>query len=435
MPISEFEFSNLGPIKKATFEFDDHVNCFIGPNNSGKSTTLFALADIVLYPFVIPPKLFTGKTPTWSIVIRNKKRKRKFSYSGSFPINMGDKNKGNMIGNILRQIGFSVIIPAIRLGTDFRSGGPKDLGVKGNLEVDENVWNDITVKELEKRDKLIEPLSSSIEDQDIIQRLIELDYRAYRHKNKEILNAIEIMSAMASEITEGYPVRYIKIDEDSEGLFPLFDTPDGELPLNCLSQGTQSVVQWLTHLVMAYGEYYDFEKGFLDSPAVAFIDEIDAHMHPAWQRRIIPTLTKYLPNLQIFFSTHSPLMLTGLREGQIHLFDRNKKGDIAISRNTEDISGWSADEILHSFMSLKSPTDLKTADQLKRLGELRNRSKLTKKEKIELEKLREFTHEAMISGPTGKGLKETEDFLADLVRDEKRNSLKRKISQKKSISR
>ena len=60
---------------------------------------------------------------------------------------------------------------------------------------------------------------------------------------------------------------------------------------------------------------------------------------------------------------------------------------------------------------------------------------LTKKEKIELEKLREFTHEAMISGPTGKGLKETEDFLADLVRDEKRNSLKRKISQKKSISR
>ena len=56
------------------------------------------------------------------------------------------------------------------------------------------------------------------------------------------------------------------------------------------------------------------------------IDEIDAHLHPSWQRRIIPALTRNFPNLQIFCSTHPPLMLAGLEEGQVQLISRDTKG-------------------------------------------------------------------------------------------------------------
>ena len=107
----------------------------------------------------------------------------------------------------------------------------------------------------------------------------------------------------------------MEVADDSEGLYPQFRTPDGDLPLDVLSQGTQSIIQFLARLLFGYAEYYDFPADLEEKPGIFLIDEIDAHLHPSWQRRIIPTLTEHFPNLQIFCSTHSPLMLAGLEGG------------------------------------------------------------------------------------------------------------------------
>ncbi|MBK7937436.1 MAG: ATP-binding protein [Lewinellaceae bacterium] len=45
-----------------------------------------------------------------------------------------------------------------------------------------------------------------------------------------------------------------------------------------------------------------FERNF-----ILFLDEIEVHLHPAWQRKILPAVQKLFPNAQIFISTHSPL--------------------------------------------------------------------------------------------------------------------------------
>ena len=51
MPITSLRFSNLGPFDDVSFEFDKQVNVFTGPNNSWKSTALWVLAEILVYPF------------------------------------------------------------------------------------------------------------------------------------------------------------------------------------------------------------------------------------------------------------------------------------------------------------------------------------------------------------------------------------------------
>jgi predicted ATP-binding protein involved in virulence len=53
-----------------------------------------------------------------------------------------------------------------------------------------------------------------------------------------------------------------------------------------------------------------------DGPALVLIDEIDAHMHPAWQRTIAPTLKELFPDLQVLATTHSPMIVGTLSEGQ-----------------------------------------------------------------------------------------------------------------------
>ena len=43
MPVERLKVTNVGPFDDIEFEFDRHVNVFTGPNNSGKSTALWAL--------------------------------------------------------------------------------------------------------------------------------------------------------------------------------------------------------------------------------------------------------------------------------------------------------------------------------------------------------------------------------------------------------
>ena len=151
------------------------------------------------------------------------------------------------------------------------------------------------------------------------------------------------------------------------------------MPLNTLSQGTQSIIQWSWHICLfGYAaNTMTFRRTLKRSRAYLIIDEIDAHLHPSWQRRIIPALTSHFPNLQIFCSTHSPLMLAGLKAGQVHLLQRDEDNRVTVSRNEVDIAGWTADEILRSFLGVSDPTDQQTVDHLERLRELRRKRELS----------------------------------------------------------
>ena len=147
----------------------------------------------------------------------------------------------------------------------------------------------------------------SVNDEDVIQKIIELDYLAYRQDRPAVRGIVKSLGRIASDITEGFPIEFRGVGQDQNGLFVEFETPDGVVPLNVLSQGTQSIVQWLARFLIGYAEYYDFPPDLDTKPGILIIDEIDAHLHPSWQRRIIPALIRHFPNLQIFCSTHSPL--------------------------------------------------------------------------------------------------------------------------------
>ena len=217
--------------------------------------------------------------------------------------------------------------------------------------------------------------------------------------------------SMVSEVTEGFPVSFAGVGEDEGGLFPQVATPSGVVPLDVLSQGTQSVIQCLARLTIGYAEYYRFPADLDDKPGVLVIDEIDAHLHPSWQRRIIPTLLRHFPKLQIFCSTHSPLMLAGLKAGQVQLLRRGEDGKVSVSTNESDIAGWSADEILRNFLEVPTPTDMATAAHVSRLEELRHKDKLTTDESDELEVLRHVVGSELLHGPTSAQVEQFADEL------------------------
>ena len=52
---------------------------------------------------------------------------------------------------------------------------------------------------------------------------------------------------------------------------------------------------------------------------IVMIDEIEMHLHPAWQWNILRALTETFPRIQFFISTHSPIVLSSANHANIYL--------------------------------------------------------------------------------------------------------------------
>lgn len=416
MHISQLDFTNVGPFREASFTFDRQVNVFTGPNNSGKSTVLWVLGDVLVYPFYFPIKLLRdGLVSTFTI-----HTSEDGLFTGELPILLSSRGEGESeyrywtedrsqeYARLLADVGYTKFIPAMRRPTDFRSPGPTrgEDGLGGDqtstatrrnprLQRPTEVRRRVTERghrpesepDLQRRITLVSGDYSLVSDEEVIQKIIDLDYRSYLRKNPSLRNVVDKIAQMATEIAEGFPITFNGVEEDTNGFFPSFETIDGIMPLNTMSQGTQSVIQWLAHLVIGYAEYYDFPDCLEDEQGILIVDEIDAHLHPAWQRGIIPTLTAHFPNLQIFCSTHSPLMLAGLKPGQVQLLTRDEDDQVQVSRNEFSIAGWSADQILRNLLDIRNPTDLATIGNFDKLEELRSKSRLSPEDSAELERI------------------------------------------------
>jgi predicted ATP-binding protein involved in virulence len=68
-------------------------------------------------------------------------------------------------------------------------------------------------------------------------------------------------------------------------------------------------------------------SALVETPGVVLIDEIDLHLHPRWQRRIVDNLRIAFPKIQFFATTHSPLIVQSLRPGELIDMDGREPGE------------------------------------------------------------------------------------------------------------
>ena len=243
-----------------------------------------------------------------------------------------------------------------------------------------------------------------------------------RNQQNQLRKALMVGQACAKTICsevirDEVPQAYVEVvdeadlDENDPGFYPTgrvvhhamgIGTTDDLLgePLyaGALSSGTQGTLLWIWALALKMAHHYDWHEGWENQPAVLLIDEIENHLHPTWQRRVIPALLEHFPGLQIFATTHSPFVVAGLKAGQVHLLKRNEKeGGVTSTTHPEDIIGWTADEILRTVMGVDEPTDLLTIKRADRLRELRQKETLTPEEDDELNTLRRQVNESLLS--------------------------------------
>jgi hypothetical protein len=150
----------------------------------------------------------------------------------------------------------------------------------------------------------------------------------------------------------------------------LFLVGGAELPFPALSDGYRAYVGWIADLLYHVCMGAPSGKKLAENQGVVLIDEVDLHLHPAWQQRVIPTLSKTLPNLQFVLTSHSPLVVGTLHQSNIFVLEGVETGGIrqsVLRPSDEEVYGLSADQILTSgHFGLDSARDPRFVGQLEK---------------------------------------------------------------------
>jgi hypothetical protein len=166
-----------------------------------------------------------------------------------------------------------------------------------------------------------------------------------------------------------------------------FRTPYGWVPLRQLGYGYQTLIAWMVDFASRLVDRYPDSPDPLAEPAIVLVDEIDLHLHPQWQRKLIGHLTERFPNTQFVATAHSPLVVQAASGANIALLRR--EGDHVVVENDRDaVRGWRIDQIYTSdLFGLPSARPPEFDALLARRTALLSQAKLSEAERHEVEQL------------------------------------------------
>jgi energy-coupling factor transporter ATP-binding protein EcfA2 len=130
---------------------------------------------------------------------------------------------------------------------------------------------------------------------------------------------------------------------------------DVRLDLKDLSSGYQAVGALALDLARIFIADWDSLEA---AEGLVLLDEIETHLHPRWQMQIVSSLRSAFPRVQFIATTHSPLCLRGLREGEVRVLRTSPAGRIWVDDDLPSVEGLSADQLLMSeYFGLHSTLD------------------------------------------------------------------------------
>lgn len=122
------------------------------------------------------------------------------------------------------------------------------------------------------------------------------------------------------------------------------------LTVNQLSDGEKCMIALIGDLARRLS----IANPTLDNPlmghGIVMIDEIDLHLHPKWQRLVVPKLLEVFPNCQFIVSTHSPHVITHVQPESLYLLEQTPQGIRA--EQPRESFGKNVDRVLEDLMGL-----------------------------------------------------------------------------------
>ncbi|MBM3748444.1 MAG: hypothetical protein FJW34_21910, partial [Acidobacteria bacterium] len=138
-----------------------------------------------------------------------------------------------------------------------------------------------------------------------------------------------------------------------------------------LPDGVRNTVGWLADFMMRQDlmEWDPALKG--RRPGILLLDEVDAHLHPRWQRTLLPAMRAALPDVQIIVTSHSPFVISSCAGARVHMLELDERTGRAHALPPVDAPfGASVMATLKDIFGVSSRFDVDTQRKLEEWNEL-----------------------------------------------------------------
>ncbi len=349
MQINKIEIENFKLFKNQAFSFNSEFNLLIGINGSGKTSLLKAMAVALGGWANAYVKSESNLKPILNDEIRevqidNRFDKSKFTkikaYGNAKIVdNNGSKKNGYADWTRIREEGHeeTIISGNMQYGSYPKSymlnlhtlgknildyiedGNTFDLPIIAFYECDrlwlaENKLNTVSSARAKysRFDPYVDCFHTGANHQAIGEWLLKHELTSIQQKEETpVLQAIKQAATIALENCIGF-----KFDIEKSRVIVEFK--DKTVPFEHLSDGQRTILGLFCDIARRAailnphlgGEANEKTKG------VVLIDELDLHLHPKWQRRIVENLRNVFPNIQFICTTHSPFLIQSLRNSE-----------------------------------------------------------------------------------------------------------------------
>ena len=137
------------------------------------------------------------------------------------------------------------------------------------------------------------------------------------------------------------------------------------LTVNQLSDGEKCLMAMIGDLARRMAIANPLRDDPLQGIGVVLIDEIDLHLHPKWQRMVVPRLLDVFPNCQFLISTHSPHIITHVQPENLFLLRMTEEG--LISLRASESYGKTVERVLEDLMGLETTRPDEVSDTLRKI--------------------------------------------------------------------
>lgn len=176
---------------------------------------------------------------------------------------------------------------------------------------------------------------------------------------QDISNWFDKLENSLKYLFEDESLKLISKRKEDKVYFYLTSNEREEYDFNTLSSGYSAILVILFDIMQKmHTNSLNFNY---NEPGLILIDEIEAHLHVSLQKKILPFLTDFFPNLQFIVSTHSPFILQSLKDAVIF--------DLETKKRFEDFSHYSSETILETFYEIDKfseamKKDMKTYEEM-----------------------------------------------------------------------
>ncbi len=220
-----------------------------------------------------------------------------------------------------------------------------------------------------------------------LKHLVNLEVQSRLAKDEDPPAAAAItawLSLLEQALAELFEIPGLRMEFVRKNYDIRFVEPTGaQYDFNQLAAGHASVLNILAEILLRVPDgALTTDNGAFASPAgIVIIDEIETHLHPSLQERLLPFLVRAFPNMQFIVATHSPAIICSIDNALVWDL-RSMQGVLS-----DELRGTPYGDLMKIQFGIESDIDLESTKQLKRLKELRDNGFRSDSEQAEFEHL------------------------------------------------